>query len=182
MYQQPDHRHIQLKLLDVASVIEFIFESNHYQQMHDVSVKMSTKMTPDIVDILIAFGQQKGLTKMVFFQQDNEEIQKLLQKVLRPASKLEFEKVLILNTPFTFKGSPADHPVNFYRALMKYRRTFMDVFEFLAAKNSSNLPRVNNKPKGLISIFLRPLPKGYAGNINAELCSSYATMHEFIEE
>ena len=58
----------------------------------------------------------------------------------------------------------------------------MDVFEFLAAKNSSNLPRVNNKPKGLISIFLRPLPKGYAGNINAELCSSYATMHEFIEE
>lgn len=170
--QQPDYSDIKLEELTFASVVRFLDRVREYQHKYGVALPVTTMFSTRVKESLLA-KYPKHLKLDTYYETEPATIFKILQRVIRPTDRSIFLDVLDKNAYF---GSVPQGYVPsagnfrfFYETLLLYRARFERVYGMLAADNTSNIPRCENKNGGLIKVFLDKIPFEYGHTLHSTL-------------
>lgn len=163
---QPRFDHIKLESLHMEKIIRFIDETVEYQSAYSIKLPVGTLLSPKVRDQLLAHN--KELTDKKFYELSFKKLLTYLYAEVQPKSKLSFRRML--QKYARFEAPPGFNPYNssfkpFYTALLLYRRTFTRTYEILAVDNLTNVPKADNKPGGLIKVFIDAIPFGYGHSV-----------------
>lgn len=179
---QASYDHIKLHVCDVPSVSKFFDQFNDYQSTFKIKLPTAHLIADSIRWRIVAQAENR-LNMDKFFQLDAKEIFKLIQKLLRPRSKIQFYEDMDKHLSFTFSSRLCPSALKykrFYEALLLYSHTFTNIYELLAIDNEVNIPAVNNKPFGLLKLFVDKIPFSYGHRVLSLLPSNrYDNVYEF---
>jgi hypothetical protein len=160
--EQPSFNHIKLETLSMEDIITFVDDVTEYESAHSLNLPASTLISSKVRDQIIAHNP--GLNERKFHSATFEELVKLINKEVRPTSKLSFRRMLQKHTKFVAPTGYQPYTSSFkefYTALLLYRRRFTRIYEILSTENEENIPQADNKPGGLIKVFIDAIPFNY---------------------
>ena len=159
---QPKFDHIRLEKLRMPDMIKFIDDVIQYQTSFHIKLPISTLLSNEVRDILIAHNAE--LNDKKFYELRLNDLLSYLYKEVRPDSKIRFRRALQKNARFENPSGFSPYKggfKSFYTALLTYKRQFIRTYEILATDNEGNVPKTDNKAGGLIKVFLEPITYGY---------------------
>ena len=109
----------------------------------------------------------------------------MLKNYLKPSDPLTFYSALDENTRMYYDGEApsATNFQKFYESVLMYKQSFAEVFEFLAEGNRDVIPKINNKPYGILKLFLDKIPFGFGQRAFQKLTESrFSTFASFLEK
>lgn len=185
MYQlQPDFSDILLKELTPKAAMYFFKAIDIYQRKYNCSLKVATMVAPNVAEILIAENKHKNINDRTFYSLSSPRLLKIIQKHIRPKNVLTFLHHLITDIKFYYKGGTPDTSnfQDFYTSLLLYKDRFEKMFDFLAEKNGNNIPNLDNKPGGILKVFLDKIPYKFGSNVLQGMKKKhYETFHKFLK-
>jgi hypothetical protein len=164
--KQPDYSHIFLKYLTVRAVFTFFEAIRKYETSYQVKLPVATLIADNLRETIIAMD--KTMTDEKFYCLSNKTLYKTIQRLILPLNKPEFHDKLSANVTFSLKPNYRPSPTDFrhfYEMLLLYRQNFRKVFELLAEKNASAVPKIDNKEGGIIKLFLSKIPYEYGTRV-----------------
>ena len=159
---QPKFDHIRLDKLRMPDMIKFIDDVIQYQTSFQIKLPIGTLLSNEVRDMLIAHNAE--LNDKKFYELRLQDLLGYLYKEVRPDSKIRFRRSLQKYAKFENPSGFSPYKggfKSFYTALLTYKRQFLRTYEILAMGNANNVPKTDNKPGGLIKVFLEPITYGY---------------------
>jgi hypothetical protein len=136
--------------------------------------------------MILACHRVRCQDELEFIELPERKVWKFLQMALKPLSVPEFATSLRKASRFPRQSEDTltiENYNRFYGDLITYTRLFLRVFVFLSHKNTNNIPVVDNKPGGLIKIYLDGIPGEFTKRIMSQLRVSRAdSIQSFIED
>jgi hypothetical protein len=181
----PSNEHIMLSKLTAASVIAFLTKVYDFCTAHQVSFKLTSKVTGQCRDQIIS-RNEGFIDEVTFNVLSNEALLRCLQRTVQPRSRDEFVMVMSRFVRFNLRSSNEISVrafQEFYDALSSYKRQWLLYFDFMSFDNLPNVPHCNSKENGLISLFIKPIPGDYAKNrYNTLMNRKYIDIRIFIAD
>lgn len=163
--------HITYTRSSVKSFFKFWEDIARYEMKEQAGLKnVHGLIDESVVNALIATDRTR-LDNGKFYKLTRSDLYELMQSAFRPMDKIDFSKKLEANVEFTFQSNYRPTPEYFqffYNALLLYISKFTKVFEILicgCTDRKSVLPRCDNKPGGLVKIFVEKVPFEYGKNV-----------------
>lgn len=161
--EMPKTDHIILEKLTFKNIMKFFGDIAQYQEKHGISLPAAT-MTSTRVRTKIMAKNTDITDHEEFFGMSTHILMRKIQKTIRPEDALAFAEMMTTGVDFwlpdNFKLSFLNFGV-FYESILIYKRDFWDAFKYLSFHNAENIPRIDNKPGGMIKIFLQKIPFDY---------------------
>ena len=181
---QPDFEHIKLEKLNPPAVIRFLRDLSEYQEKHGISLRAGTLIDKKIINDLMADNHVFEWDYKTFYNSSTVEILHLLQDAMKPKSREAFMQQLTAYLDFKVPSNYSATVTNFkplYRALLTYRTEFKQLYDFMSYENKRNIPPCNNKPGGLVKLFVsKVVPQRFAESIvNGMDKSSFQHIDDF---
>ena len=181
---QPSFSHIKLQWLTVKDTFKFWSDVNKYEQMHDIPLKPATLVDDYVRKTIITKNRDEIIDEEQFFKLSSKQLRRYIQKSIRPTDKNMFASKLSEAVGFWSSNNFTLTVLNFqdfFTRLCTYRREFEEVYEFLAYHNAANIPKLENKDKGIIKIFLSKIPCEYGNKVFQQLSKTkFESLDEFM--
>ena len=182
---QPKFDHIVLNYLSVTEVFKFLNEVHEYQQKNRLTLPAATLVAKK-VRVKVMAKATHITSERQFFELSSDELMLVLQKAIKPPDRIAFAKALTTAAKFFLPDGFRLSVLNFlefHTNLLIYKREFKDIYEFLAYKNESNVPRIDNKPEGVVNIFISKIPNKYGDKLFAQLTKTrFDSFDDFLDE
>jgi len=163
--------HITYTRSTVKSFFKFWEDVARYEMKEQAGLpNVNALIDEGVINALVATDRAR-LEHGKFYTLTRSELYDLMQSAFRPMDKIDFSKKLEANVEFSFQANYRPTPEYFkffYDALLLYTSTFTKVFEILVygcTDRKSVLPRCDNKPGGLVKIFVEKVPFEYGKNV-----------------
>jgi hypothetical protein len=181
----PANDHIILTKLTASHVIQFLTKVYDFCTAHQVSFKLTSKVTGQCRDQIIS-RNEGFIDEVTFNVLSNEALLRCLQRTVQPRSRDEFVMVMTRYVRFNLHSNNEISVrafQEFYDALSSYKRQWLLYFDFMSYENAPNVPHCNTKENGLISLFIKPIPGDYAKNrYNTLMNRKYHEIRVFISD
>ena len=182
--EMPKTDHIILEKLTFKNIMKFFGDIAQYQEKHGISLPATT-MTSTRVRTKIMAKNTDITDHEEFFGMSTHILMRKIQKTIRPEDALAFAEMMTTGVDFwlpdNFKLSFLNFGV-FYESILIYKRDFWDAFKYLSFHNAENIPRIDNKPGGMIKIFLQKIPFDYGEKLFRTFKSTtFSSVGEFID-
>jgi len=186
MYQQqPSFDHIKLTKLDVDSVIKFMRAFTEYQDKYGINLKGTTLISEDIQEEIISQYYHEDMDDASFFELSNAKLMEKIQKAVRPTDAPSFLAILDKSVSFNYSSKTPPETTEFLpfnTALLRYRKDFMSLVDFMSQHNADSVPRIDDKEGGLIHAFLKRIPFGYGKQVFNSIRKKYTDMENFTND
>lgn len=156
----PEHN-IALKTLTPHSVNNFFLSIRRYENQHRIQLKAVACVSDKMMPVIVHHFADQGLTKYNFYECSNTKLLAFVQQMVRPKSPAEFYREMDNHLSFDSERMPVPSALtfrSFYMRALTYSEEFREYFDFLAMDNTDNIPAVENKPQGLLQLFLSKFP------------------------
>lgn len=152
------YAHIKLTNFNRDHVIKFMTDYNKWVQVNGTTFPIYDVMSNPVVYQIVANNVSLNLSPDNIHTVSNESLIDMVRIIAQPKTVTHFIDALKapISSDVHFKDDQlnADNFHLLYRQLLYLRMTFLQRFEFSAEQNEAYIPHVQNKPGGLIHIFL----------------------------
>jgi hypothetical protein len=183
---QVPYDHIRYTRSSVKSFSDFWELVENYERMYNTVLPVNAMISLEIRETLVATDRRR--LEGNFYSLSRTDLYDLMQSQFRPVDRIEFMQKLEDNVEFVFSAHKRPSPEYFkpfYDALLVFCTRFSRIHDILIQRvrnDSSILPRVDNKPGGLIKAFLTKIPFEYGTRVYLLMdIQSWESLNSFIK-
>jgi hypothetical protein len=177
---------ISFDYLTVSAVFRFMLMLSKYAARNHQRPPVAPRVAPDVRAKILACHRVRCQDELEFIELPERKVWKFLQMALKLLSVSEFATSLRKASRFPRQSKNTliiENYNRFYGDLVAYTRLFLRVFVFLSHKNTDNIPVVDNKPGGLIRIYLYGIPGEFTNRVMSQLRETRPdSIQSFIED
>ena len=163
----------------------FLHQITEYQARYQVNLPVATMVSDLVRDNLVSRNRTK-LNHTSFYLISTEELSVYLRKAAQPTDVVTFQETLNKCIEFQIPHNYSPTPSGFdllHTALLSYRSNFEKYYDFMAEGNTKVIPKCDNKPGGLINIFLSKIPFDYGNRMyHAMTKQKFDDIDSFLDE
>ena len=181
----PRTDHLRLDELYVSTLIKFFDDLVQYARVNGGLPKIATLLSDKVKEALIASDPRRYAGDRLYLLTP-QQIYNLLVEQVQPRDRFDFVKEMTRNVKFTYtaKRAPsAEYFDAFYKALLLYKKNYLQVYEILSFNNRMAVPRCENKDGGLIKLFVIKIPYEYGTRTLSALdATKWEDVHLFLKD
>ena len=182
--RQAPFEHIVLSQATVPDAVLFNQQVVQYEKRYGCTLPVATLVADNIRQLIRSKFHDVLPFEEDFYDQPPMQLMKLIQAIVKPKDAREFIIILDKHVNFVCKlkqvSNAHDFPV-FHESLLNYRREFKDYYDFMAANNAVNVPKMENRKSGLIEQFIKKIPFGYGHSVMTVLKDpGFDTLDKFL--